>query len=381
MPGECFRLYTESAFRKMTEFDTPEIQRCNLSNAVLQLIAMRQDPFTFAYIDPPSRDSVAAAFRSLAGLGAISSPTEITPLGREMLKYPLDPEHARILVASFELGCTAEIIDILSLVVTGSVFLDRAQDSRETAAAARAKFIHRDGDHLTAMNVLRAYLALKEQREDDDDENEAGEESASATPAPSKGKKTGSRGGLAQWCRDNHVNGKTLTAATKVRAQLRELAARHGHDARASCGSEYSVVGRALLQGLFMNTAVIQSDGSYRQSAGSLTVKIHPSSVLVGRKVPAIVYDELVSKKQKAEADNCRPSRRPSTRAMCLRSSSTGSLRCRGLRRRRAKASRRPCPGKRSRGAFGEHFISYSCIQWHLCIALDSDRSTLCRCW
>lgn len=279
MPGECFRLYTEKAFRAMKEFDTPEIQRCNLSNAVLQLIAMRQDPFSFEYLDPPSRDSVAAAFRSLAGLGAISSPTEITALGRQMLKYPLDPEHARILVASFELGCASELIDILSLVVTGPVFLDRAQDARETAAAARAKFVHRDGDHLTAMNVLRAYLALKE-GEDDDDES-----------AQKKSKKT--TGGLAQWCRDNHVNGKTLTAATKVRAQLRDLAARHGADYRSSCGSEFSVVGRALLQGLFMNTAVIQADGTYRQAAGSLQVKIHPSSVLVGRKVPAIVYDEL----------------------------------------------------------------------------------------
>jgi ATP-dependent RNA helicase DHX33 len=300
MPGECFRLYTEPAFKSMTEFDTPEIQRCNLSNAVLQLIAMRQDPFTFAYIDPPSRDSVAAAFRSLAGLGAIASPTDITPLGREMLKYPLDPEHARILVAGFELGCASEIIDILSLVVTGPVFLDRAQDARETAAAARAKFIHRDGDHLTAMNVLRAYLALKEQRDDDDDDDEEGEgddnnKSAKPTKPNKQQKQRGSRGGLAQWCRDNHVNGKTLTAATKVRSQLRELAARHGRDYAASCGSEYSAVGRALLQGLFMNTAVIQSDGSYRQAAGSLQVKIHPSSVLVGRKVPAIVYDELVS--------------------------------------------------------------------------------------
>ncbi|KAL1409736.1 Salivary acidic proline-rich phosphoprotein 1/2 [Vanrija albida] len=273
MPGECLRLYTEAAFRKMPEFDTPEIQRCNLANAVLQLIAMRQDPFTFEYIDPPSRDSIAAAFRTLAGLGAISSPTVITPLGRQMLHYPLDPEHARILVAAFELGCAAELIDILSLVVAGPVFHDRG-DTRETAAAARAKFIHRDGDHLTAMNVLRAYLSLRADNDEDDE--------------PAVGK-----GGIGAWCRDNHVNGKTLAAAARIRKQLRSLAERHGADATASCGSDYTLVGRALLQGLFMNTAVIQADGSYRQTVGALTVKIHPASVLAGRKAPAIVYDEL----------------------------------------------------------------------------------------
>lgn len=269
MPGECMRLYTEKAFNTMEGYDTPEIQRCNLSNAVLQLIAMRQDPFAFEYLDPPSRDAVAAAFRSLAGLGAISGPKDITEMGREMLRYPLDPEHARILVAGFEAGCAAEIIDVLSLCVAGQVFVDRG-DARDAAAAARAKFIHRDGDHLTAMNVLRAYLALKEETHHD---------------------KEG--GGIGAWCRTNHVNGKTLAQATRIRAQLHTLASRFGRDPMASCGAETGAVTGALLQGLFMNTAVIQADGSYRQSAGALVVKIHPSSVLAGRKVPAIVYDEL----------------------------------------------------------------------------------------
>ncbi|BEJ16545.1 hypothetical protein CspHIS471_0511500 [Cutaneotrichosporon sp. HIS471] len=269
MPGECLRLYTEAAFKKMSAFDTPEIQRCNLSNAVLQLIAMRQDPFTFAYLDPPSRDAVAAAFRSLAGLGAISGPTVITERGRDMLRYPLEPEHARILLASFESGCASEVIDVLSLVVAGQVFVDRG-DARDSAAAARAKFIHRDGDHLTGMNVLRAFIALRE------DAAEGAKEQ-----------------GVGAWCRANHVNGRTLAQAVRIRAQLRDLATRFGRDPNASCGAETAAVGAALLAGLFMNTAVIQADGSYRQTAGALVVKIHPSSVLAGKKVPAIVYDEL----------------------------------------------------------------------------------------
>ena len=41
----------------MPEFDAPEIQRCNLSSAVLQLIAMGQNPFDFEYIDNPGRDA------------------------------------------------------------------------------------------------------------------------------------------------------------------------------------------------------------------------------------------------------------------------------------------------------------------------------------
>lgn len=277
MAGECLRLYTKDFFNKMKVFDTPEIQRCNLSSAILSLIAMNQNPFEFEYIDAPSRDSIVAAFRSLAGLGAIASPTEITPLGREMLKYPLDPEHGRILLAGFEYGCSAEIIDILSLIVSGPVFVERGSDGKETAAAARQKFISREGDHLTGMNVLRAYLALKDQRAEELAESELSRKEEK---------------GLASWCRDNAVNSKTLAAACKVRAQLRQLAQRHGQ-AVTSCHSELAPISHALLQGLFMNTAVIQADGTYKQTVGSLQVKIHPSSVLAGKKVPAILYDEL----------------------------------------------------------------------------------------
>jgi ATP-dependent RNA helicase DHX33 len=51
---------------------------------------------------------------------------------------------------------------------------------------------------------------------------------------------------------------------------LRDLVRREGHDPDASCGREDEAVRRCLLSGLFMNTAVIQADGSYRQTAGTL---------------------------------------------------------------------------------------------------------------
>jgi HrpA-like RNA helicase len=184
---------------------------------------------------------VLAAFQTLAGLGALKGPTEITSLGSSMLAYPLDPVHARILLASFDAPCPSEIIDILSLVVAGPVWIDRAND-RDNIALARAKFIHRDGDHLTGMNVLRAYMAIRESKDV----------------------------GVAKWCKDNFVNGKTLAHAVRIRDQLRELAVRQGRDPDSSCGTEWDRVGKCLLAGLFMNSAIITPDGTYRQTAGSL---------------------------------------------------------------------------------------------------------------
>ena len=39
-PGTCYRLYPEPAFFKLEESTVPEILRCNLSNIVLQLLAL-----------------------------------------------------------------------------------------------------------------------------------------------------------------------------------------------------------------------------------------------------------------------------------------------------------------------------------------------------
>lgn len=241
--GECYRLYTQAAFNGLASFDQPEIQRVSLDSAVLQLVAMGIDPFEFEYIDSPGRDPIMAAFQSLLGLGALQSRTSITPLGRQMLRYPLDPPKARILIAAFEYGCTSEIIDLLSLIDAGHLFVDRASE-RDSLAEARSKFVSPDGDHLTNLRVFRTFIDIREK---------------------------GSQGeGVGKWCRDNHVNNRTLTNALKVRAQLRDLVHRQGKDWGVSCGSDTQVVLRSLLQGLYMNTAMIQADGTYKQTLGGL---------------------------------------------------------------------------------------------------------------
>ena len=178
--------------------------------------------------------------QTLGGLNAIQAPIKITPLGRSMLFYPLDPTHARILLASFDLGCPSEIIDILSLLVSGPVWIDKSSE-QDAQRSARLKFLHRDGDHLTGLNVFRAYIALMEQQS-----------------------------AFGKWSKDNYVNSRTLAAAVKVRDQLRDLATRDGRRWDVSCGGETSLVMRSLLMGMFMNTAVIQADGTYKQTTGSL---------------------------------------------------------------------------------------------------------------
>ncbi len=43
-------------------------------------------------------------------LGALDNTGELTPLGRRMVEFPLDPSLSKMLIMSEELGCTAEIL-------------------------------------------------------------------------------------------------------------------------------------------------------------------------------------------------------------------------------------------------------------------------------
>uniref|UniRef100_A0A0B7BJK1 RNA helicase n=1 Tax=Arion vulgaris TaxID=1028688 RepID=A0A0B7BJK1_9EUPU len=99
-PGVCYRLFTESEFNKLSPNTVPEIQRCNLSSVVLQLMALGiSDVLTFDFMDKPSPESIKAALEELVLLGALerqekSDILKLTPLGKQMAAFPLDPRFA-----------------------------------------------------------------------------------------------------------------------------------------------------------------------------------------------------------------------------------------------------------------------------------------------
>ncbi|KAJ1307538.1 hypothetical protein OPQ81_001635 [Rhizoctonia solani] len=266
-PGICFRLYTEKTYSLLDDISLPEIQRCNLTFATLQLKCLQQDLSTSDLIDAPPSDAVATSLISLFGLNALDSTGHITHLGRKLAAFPLDPPFGRALIASEEHGCLMDIIDILSVLSASSkVILDPPSEQREAAVEARQKFVHRNGDHLTLLNILRAYL-------DVDQAND--------------------RANTRSWCNSNWFSEKALREALSIRAQLRSTCQHMKMDSTQKPGDMSDGILKSLLAGLFMNTALLQPDGSYKQIVGQRPVKIHPASSLSGKKVTAILFDEL----------------------------------------------------------------------------------------
>ncbi|KAI8986246.1 P-loop containing nucleoside triphosphate hydrolase protein [Trametes punicea] len=266
-PGYCFRLYTQESFRNMPVTAEPEIRRCTLTSSLLQLKCLGQDLEELDFMDKPDEETVVSALKMLFLLGALDNRKCLTPLGRQMAAFPLEPPLARALIASVELGCTSEVLTILSVLSASSHLFVDTHDARDAAADARRKFRHLSGDHLTVLNVMRAY------------EDVAASES---------------KAGRRDWCRKMFLNDRCLAEAMNIRAQLRDVCARMGFDWRASAGDNEAPVLKALVRGLVQNTAFLRPDGSYKQVMGPSLVKIHPSSSLADKKVPVIIYDELV---------------------------------------------------------------------------------------
>jgi ATP-dependent RNA helicase DHX33 len=104
-----------------------------------------------------------------------------------------------------------------------------------------------------------------------------------------------SKDSLHRWCRDNRLNLRTLQEAIAIREQLRKLVVQDGQPCDTSCGDDTTLVLRSLLWGQHQYTAKITPNGGYKQIMGPTKIKIHPCSTLAGRKVPAFLFDELVS--------------------------------------------------------------------------------------
>jgi len=104
-PGRCLRLYTRHDFDTRPEFDVPEILREDLSETLLAVASAGTGPLR--WLDAPPQPAADAARALLADLGALDAGGAITPMGRRLLRFPLHPRLARLVVEADDRGAGA----------------------------------------------------------------------------------------------------------------------------------------------------------------------------------------------------------------------------------------------------------------------------------
>jgi pre-mRNA-splicing factor ATP-dependent RNA helicase DHX38/PRP16 len=131
-PGQCYRLYSAHIFREdLFENNIPEIQRTNLCNVVLLLKSLNIDNLLeFEFMDPPPQETILSSMYQLWVLGSLDNLGHLTPLGRKMAEFPVDPPLSKMIIVSNELECLDEVITIVSMLSVPSIFYrpkDQAQ--------------------------------------------------------------------------------------------------------------------------------------------------------------------------------------------------------------------------------------------------------------
>ncbi|HWW75304.1 MAG TPA: helicase-related protein, partial [Pyrinomonadaceae bacterium] len=115
--GRCLRLYTARDFGARPEHETPEVRRLDLAESVLELRAAGVvDPAAFEWFEAPSPESLEAAETLLRRLGATDAAGRVTEAGRSMLRLPLHPRLARIVVEAERRGVAREASAIAALI-------------------------------------------------------------------------------------------------------------------------------------------------------------------------------------------------------------------------------------------------------------------------
>jgi len=241
------------------------------------------DVLNFPFLDPPRTEALSKALLQLHRLSALDASGAITNMGLSMARLPLPPPLARVLLAAAHPSADVLLptIDIIACLSVETLFLNLAlvsDDKKDAAESARRELYRRQGDHLTLLATVQAYAAESVDRK--------------------------------RWAESHFVSHRALQSVMDVRKQLRaqcilqKLLNADEHQTRlydgqsSSSSAEEEVqatkIMKAFLTGFAPNTARLMPDGGYRTVEGNQQVSIHPSSVLFGKKVEAVMYNELV---------------------------------------------------------------------------------------
>lgn len=161
--GVCIRLYEEEEFNTRAEFTDAEILRTNLASVILQMTNLRLgDIARFPFIDAPDNRAIKDGYQLLTELGAVNQNRQITNIGKQLVRFPVDPRIARMLIAANRYGSLTELL-IIASALTIQDPRERPLDKQQAADEKHQAYIHEDSDFLSFVNL---WNSIEEQRQE-----------------------------------------------------------------------------------------------------------------------------------------------------------------------------------------------------------------------
>jgi ATP-dependent helicase HrpA len=292
--GICIRLYEEQDFEQRSAFTDPEIRRTGLAGVILRMKAQGLgDVETFPFLDPPHPKAITEGYRVLEELGALGPRRELTPLGRQLARFPVDPRLARMILAGEELGCLTEVL-VLAAALGLQDPRERPRERQQQADEKHRRFRDERSDFVS---LLRLWSHLRE--------------------ASKKGK-----GELRRVCKDGFLSWVRVREWFEVHQQLERVAkelrlsgngqATSPKPAARAAGKRaegkpadepesqenHDALHRALLAGLLSRIGQWHPEQRVYLGAKQTRFAIHPSSHLAKKPPAWVMATELVETSQ-----------------------------------------------------------------------------------
>jgi ATP-dependent RNA helicase DHX29 len=158
--GLCFHLFTK--FRHdtlMTDQQTPEMLRLSLQDLVMRTKICKlgdiEETLSQA-LDPPSSRNIRRAIDALIEVDALTPGEDLTSLGRQIAKLPLDAHLGKLVLLATTFACVDVAITIAAILSSKSPFLTPF-GAKHRADIARLSFKKGDSDLLTTYNAYKAW--------------------------------------------------------------------------------------------------------------------------------------------------------------------------------------------------------------------------------
>jgi len=254
--GICIRLYSQEDFEARPPFTQPEIQRANLAEVILRMKAYSLGQIeTFAFLNPPTPAAIQSGYGLLQELGALDDKRELTPLGRDLARLPIDPTLGRMLLQSQQEHATRELL----IIASGLSIQDpreRPSDQKDAAAFAHRRFVDPRSDFLTLLNI---WNAVHDQWET-----------------------LRTQGARRRFCRTHFLSYLRMREWQDLHAQLHGVLDGLGTLKLNESNASYDAVHRSILAGLLGHVAMRVERNTYK-GVGNRQTSIFPGSVLYDR--------------------------------------------------------------------------------------------------
>ncbi len=270
--GICIRLYDDKDFAGRPRFTDPEILRSSLAGVILRMKSLHLGVVEdFPFIEAPSKRAINDGYQLLAELGAVDDDNELTPIGKELARLPLDPRVGRMILEARHREALDEVLIIASAMSVQDV-RDRPMDLQAQADQQHAKF---DDDKSEFTGYLKLWKWIHDAR--------GGHDAAHKL----------SNRQYEQLLRQNFVNIRRVREWRDTHTQLLTVVAEHKWRINTQPAS-YEQLHLSMLAGLLGNVGYKLEDEDVYLGARGIKFYKHPGAHLSKKPGRWIVVAELV---------------------------------------------------------------------------------------